>query len=158
MHQLYERHHDRLFGFIRGQCGDDSTTADVVHDTMLVVWRGAGRFSDRSAVKTWIFAIARNKLIDRFRKSARLSVRDELPEMVDEAPDPEAVAIASSDANRLRKCLDGLKQAHRTAIRLAFFDDQTYDEIAEIEGVPVGTVKTRIYHAKQLLLRCLGQR
>lgn len=158
MRVLYERHHDGLFAFIRGKSGDDFTTADVVHDTMLEVWRKAGAFSGRSSVKTWMFTIARNKLVDRFRKSSRVSVVEEVPEMVDEGPDPEAVAIASNDASRVRACLAKLKEAHRAVIRLAFFEDQSYDQIAEIEGIPVGTVKTRVHHAKQLLMRCLGRR
>ncbi len=158
MRVLYERHHDALHAFIRGRCGSEATASDVVHNAMLEVWRGAARFSGAASVKSWIFTIARNKLIDRYRKGDRLHLVDAVPETADEGPDPEAVAMAAKDAGRVRTCLAKLKDAHRAAIRLAFFEDLSYDEIGEIEGVPVGTVKTRIYHAKQLLMRCLGQR
>lgn len=158
MRVLYERHHDAVYAFIRGRCGDEATAADVVHNAMLEVWRGAARFAGAASVKSWIFTIARNKLVDRYRQGGRLHLVDEVPETADEAPDPEAVAMAARDAGRVRACLDKLKDAHRAVIRLAFFDDLSYDEIGAIERVPVGTVKTRIFHAKQLLMRCLGQR
>lgn len=158
MRVLYERHHDALHAFIRGRCGDEATAADVVHNAMLEVWRGAARFAGAASVKSWIFTIARNKLIDRYRQGGRFQLVDEVPDTADELPDPEAVAIAAKDARRVRACLDKLKEAHRAVIRLAFFDDLSYDEIGAIERVPVGTVKTRIFHAKQLLMRCLGQR
>ena len=55
----------------------------------------------------------------------------------------------------MRHCLGTLKDEHRSAISFAFYDDMTYGEIAEATGVPEGTVKTRVFHAKKLLLRCL---
>lgn len=158
MRQIYELHHDALFAFLRMRCDDDGTTMDAVQDTMLDVWRSAGKFSGRSSVRTWIFSIGRNKLIDRVRRGSQLSYVEEVPEEVDESPDAETVIAASQDASLLRACLDKLKKAQLAVIRLAFYDELPYGEIAEIEGVPVGTVKTRIFHAKQALMHCLGQR
>ena len=158
MRDLYDRHHDGLFAFIRGRCGDEALAADVVQDAMLEVWRGAGRFAGGSSVRTWIFSIARNRLTDRFRKSARLTYVDAPIEQVDDGPGPEAAAMASHEAGRLRTCLDKLSEAHRTALRLAFYEDFTYEQIGEVEGVATGPIKTRIHHAKKLLLRCLGGR
>ncbi|MCR9089333.1 MAG: sigma-70 family RNA polymerase sigma factor [Rhodobacteraceae bacterium] len=158
MRAFYERYHTALFAFIRGRGTDPAAAADTVQDAMLEVWRSAGRYRGEAAAKTWLFSIARNKLIDRTRKGARLSHVEDVPETVDEAPDPEAVMIASSEAARVRACLGRLKPAHLSVIRLAFYEDLTYGEISEIEDVPAGTVKTRIFHAKKLLLRCLGKR
>lgn len=158
MRVLYERYHPALIAFLRGRGADAATAADTAHDTMLEVWRTASRYSGEARLKTWMFTIARNKLVDRHRRSARVTLVDEVPDSADTAPGPEALAAAARDAVRLRACLDALKQAHRHVIRLAFYDDLTYREIATIESVPEGTVKTRIYHAKQLLLRCLGAR
>lgn len=158
MRALYERHGAALLAFLKGRGCDAETAADVAHDAMLDVWRTADRFAGKSMVKTWIFAIARNKLVDRQRRAGRVAYVEEVPEVADDAPSPEAAAIAAADGARLRRCLEGLKPAHHTAIRLAFFEDLTYDEIGALEEVPVGTVKTRIFHAKQALLRCLGRR
>ncbi|NIZ07807.1 RNA polymerase sigma factor [Pseudooceanicola sp. HF7] len=157
MRGLYERHHDALFAFIRMRCDDPALAGDVVHDAMLDVWRTAGKFAGKSSVRTWIFTIARNKLVDRIRRSSQLSFTDEVPETVDDSPDATQVIAASQDAARLRACLDKLKKVQLAVIRLAFYDELPYEQIAEIESVPVGTVKTRIFHAKKALMHCLGQ-
>ncbi|MEM7683465.1 MAG: sigma-70 family RNA polymerase sigma factor [Pseudomonadota bacterium] len=158
MRALYERHHDAVHAFLKARGSDPATASDVLHDAMLEVWKSADRFQSKSSVKTWIFAIARNKLVDRLRKASRTSLVDEVPDVADDAPNPEAAAMAANDTARLQRCLEGLSAPHRTALRLAFFDDLTYEEIGEIEGVPHGTIKTRIFHAKRLMMRCLGQR
>ena len=155
MRVLYERYNDAVFAFALGRCGDATLASDCVHDTMLDVWRTADRYAGRSSVKTWVFSIARNKLIDALRRRGKLSFVEEVPESADTAPDPEAAAIAAGEKERLHKCLEGLKPIQKSAIRLAFLEDLTYPEIAEIEAVPVGTIKTRIFHAKQALMRCL---
>lgn len=157
MHLLYERHYDALYGFLRARAGDHATAMDVVQDAMMEVWHSAAKFSGRSSVRTWIFAIARNKLVDRQRRGARMSYSDKLPEQADERPDPAAVIAAAQDASRLRHCLDKLKAVQLAVIRLAFYEELPYSEIAEIEAVPVGTVKTRIHHAKKALMHCLGR-
>lgn len=155
MQTLYKRHHDTAYAFLRSRGADAEQARDLVHDAMLDVWKGAGKFRGASSVRTWILTIARNKFIDRIRASGRLDYVDDVGEMVDETPDAETVITASQDAAQLRSCLGKLKALQRTAIRMAFFDGLTYDEIAEIEGVPVGTIKSRIHHAKQALMHCL---
>lgn len=156
MKTLYERHNRALLAFLISKGTDHATASDVLHDAMLEVWRSAAKFNGKSAVKTWVYTIARNKLVDRFRKSSRLSFTDDVPETQDDAPDPEACALAAGEASRVRACLEELKPSHQTVIRLAFYDDMNYQEISEVEDVPVGTIKTRIFHAKKMLMRCLG--
>jgi RNA polymerase sigma-70 factor (ECF subfamily) len=155
MKLLYERHSDALYHFIRARLRDPFEAADVMQEVFLEVWRAAGRFQGRSAARTWIFGIARNKTVDRMRRGGREVLADPDPDVADDAPNPEAVVEAASDAARLRDCIEKLSAAHRSAIHLAFYGELPYGEIAEIEGVPVGTVKTRILHAKRLLMRCL---
>ncbi|MEL6608823.1 MAG: RNA polymerase sigma factor [Pseudomonadota bacterium] len=156
MRALFLRHHAGLVAFLIGRGADRSEVDDVVQDAMLDVWRSASAFAGRSSVKTWVYTIARNKLIDRQRKGRGVSYVDEVPDVADTDPDPECALAASQEAGRVRACLDGLSPPQRSVIRLAFFEDLTYGEIAEVEAVPVGTIKTRVYHAKQLLLRCLS--
>lgn len=154
---LYERHSDALHRFLRYRLRDPFDAGDVVQDVFLEIWRTAARFEGRSSARTWIFGIARNKAVDRMRRRGREVTAPE-PDtgIADDAPDPEAVAVAASDAVRLRGCIAGLSDIHRSAIHLAFYEELPYAEIAAIEGVPVGTVKSRIMHAKRLLLHCLG--
>ncbi|WP_372574982.1 RNA polymerase sigma factor [Ruegeria jejuensis] len=155
MHAFYIRHNDAVYAFAASRYGNAELASDCVHDTMLDVWRSASRFAGRSSVKTWLFSIARNKLVDALRKRGRLSFVDEMPDIEDIEPNPEAAAIAAAEKARLHHCIKGLSGAQQSAIRLAFLEDLTYPEVAEVEDVPVGTIKTRIHHAKQALMRCL---
>ncbi|MDU9004364.1 RNA polymerase sigma factor [Sedimentitalea todarodis] len=155
MRALYIRYHEALYAFAISRCGNAELASDCVHDTMLDVWRTASRFSGKSTVKTWLFSIARNKLVDALRKRGKLTFVDVVPDSADPAPNPEAAAIAATEKARLHRCLEGLTVPQGSAIRLAFLEDLTYPEIADIEAVPVGTIKTRIFHAKQALMRCL---
>ena len=156
MKLLYDAHSDALYHFIRTRLRDPFEAADVMQEVFLEVWRAAARFEGRAAVRTWIFGIARNKAIDRVRRGARLVLAEPDANLPDDAPNPEALAGAASDAARVRDCIGRLSDAHRSAIHLAFYRELTYGEIAEIEGVPVGTIKTRILHAKRLLMHCLA--
>ncbi len=155
MHALYTKYNDAIFAFILSRCDNAELASDCVHDTMLDVWRTASRFAGKSSVKTWLFSIARNKLVDALRKRGKLSFVAEVEDSTDMAPNPEAAAVAASESAALHKCLGGLSETHSAAIRLAFLEDMSYPEIAEVEDVPVGTIKTRIFHAKQALMRCL---
>lgn len=157
MQGFYMRYNDAVYAFAVSRCGNAELASDCVHDTMLDVWRSASGFAGKSSVKTWLFSIARNKLVDALRKRGKLSYVEEIPEHEDTAPNPEAAAIAAAESARLHRCIERLSGPQRSAIRLAFLEDLSYPEVAEVEAVPVGTIKTRIHHAKQALMRCLEQ-
>jgi len=158
MKQIYELHSGPLFHFVKNWLADHHEASDIVHETMLEVWRRADRFQGRSSLKSWIFSIARNKSIDRNRKSSRLSYTDEMPDITDEQANPMEALELSQDAAILKLCISNLSETHRRMIHLAFYQDLSYREISEIEDCPVGTVKTRILHAKKLLMRDLASR
>ncbi len=153
---IYERYSHSLRLFAQTWLQDPLEASDIVQETMLELWRSAHRFEGKSSVKTWLFTIARNKSVDRNRKGARTVLQEIEPDLVDESPDPQAVTEAFQDAKRVRACVETLNAAQQSAIHLAFYEDLSYPEIAALEQRPVGTIKTRIMHAKALLLRCLG--
>ncbi|MEO0883350.1 MAG: sigma-70 family RNA polymerase sigma factor [Pseudomonadota bacterium] len=155
MRALYDRYAPGMRRFAENWLADKNDAADIVHEAMLDIWRNAGKFAGRSSVKSWMYTITRNKAVDRNRRSKRV-VLDEPPvELEDDSPGPEAVIGAFQDAKAVRACIDKLSPTHRSAVLLAFFEGLTYQEIADIEGRPVGTIKTRIMHAKTLLMHCL---
>ncbi len=158
MKTLYERYYAAVHQFICSRSIEPSSANDVLHDTMLDVWRNAGRFAGRSSVKTWIFSIAKNKIIDRYRKAKRTEPYDEDWDAIDEAPDPFHVVAKSEDIAIVQDAIKELSAEHRAAIYLAFVEELPYAEIAEIEGVAVGTIKTRIFHAKRRLARLVIER
>jgi len=155
MQDIYKLHSPALHGFVRLYLASPNDIPDIIHDTMLDVWRKADKFEGRSSLKTWIFSIAKNKAIDRNRKLARIDYSDDSVDIEDDALNAADVLAASQDADMIRKAITQLKPDHRRAIHLSFFEDLTYKEIAEIEDCPVGTVKTRILYAKRNLQHIL---
>lgn len=156
--QLYQALERPVFRFILSKLNDPHEAADILNEVFMELWRTAGRFEGRSTVKTWIFGIAYRKTMDHFRKTRRVTVSDDIPEQEDESPDAHACLAAAEEAAHVRHCLDTLSADHRAAIELAFYEDLSYGEIAGITGAPEGTIKTRVFHAKKLLLHCLGRR
>ncbi|MEM7743304.1 MAG: sigma-70 family RNA polymerase sigma factor [Pseudomonadota bacterium] len=157
MKTLYQRHSEAVLRFVRSRLRDQFEASDVVHNTMLDVWRGAGRFEGRSSVRSWILSIARYKTVDHVRKQSRVELGEADEEIPDDSPNPEAVLAVAQDAARVRACVEELPAHQRSAVHLAFFEEMTYGEIAAVSDVPEGTIKTRIYHAKKLLMRCLSR-
>lgn len=155
---LYRALERPVYKFIVSRLNDPHEANDILHEVFMDVWRSAGRFEGRSKVQTWIFGIAYRKSIDVMRKRGRMDLTDETPDMADDSPDQETCLAAGQEAAHVRHCLETLEDDHRSAITLAFYQDMTYGEIAEVAGVPEGTIKTRIFHAKKLLMRCLSGR
>ncbi|WP_172297748.1 RNA polymerase sigma factor [Pseudoruegeria sp. HB172150] len=155
---LYRALEKPVYRFIHSRLNDPFESSDVLHDVFMEVWRSASRFEGRSKVQTWIFGIAYRKVIDLHRKRVQQDVTDDIPEQEDDSPDAATCLAAGQEAEHVRHCLGTLKDDHRSAISLAFYEDMTYAEIAEVQGVPEGTIKTRVFHAKKLLLRCLSGR
>ena len=155
MKQVYEAYSGPLQNFVKSWLADPHEAADIVHETMLEVWRRADRFQGRSSLKSWIFSIARYKAIDKNRKGSRMTYTDIEPEIEDDGISPSDALAASQQSEQILESIKTLSDAHQRVIHLAFYADMSYKEIAEIEDCPVGTVKTRILHAKKLLMRSL---
>ena len=153
---LYRALETPLYRFIRLRLNDPHRSADIMHDVFLEIWRNAGSFRGQSNARTWIFAIAWRKVMDAFRQNDKVIYQETVPEQIDDTTDAEGAIAASEDSRAVRDCLKGLSIEHRMAMELTFFDEMSYSDIAAIVGVPEGTVKSRVYHAKQLMLRCLS--
>ncbi|WP_323037882.1 RNA polymerase sigma factor [Pararhodobacter sp.] len=155
---LYRAYERPVYKFIVSRLNDPHEAADILHDVFMDIWRVAGSFEGRSQVKTWIFGIAYRKVIDVHRKRARVTVTDEIPESDTYQEAADTRYAHQQEAEHLRYCVGTLSDEHRLAISLAFYEDMTCAEISEIAGVPEGTIKSRLHHAKKLLLHCLSGR
>ena len=155
--RFYDAFHGRVYAFALRLVREPADAAEVLNEVMLEVWRRAAGFEGRSRALTWVLGIAHHKAIDRVR-SRRPAFADDavLEHVADDAPAAAEVFARLEDRARLQACLERLSDAHRLVLHLAFFDDLPYPEIAEVVGVPLGTVKTRVFHAKQLLKQCLA--
>lgn len=156
MDAFYRAYEGRVYRFIRSKLNDSFDAGDVLNEVMFEVWRNAARFEGRSSVSTWVLGIAHHKTIDKIRRRKPGESAELDPEMPDDGATDAAQALsAAQDAKQVRHCIDQLSEAHRSVVHLAFFEDLPYGEIADIVGVPEGTVKTRMFHAKKALMKCL---
>jgi len=154
---VYERTSAKLYGICLRLLGSEAEAEDVLQEAYVTVWRNARRFdSTKASAITWLAVIARNKAIDRLRR--RRPVADGLEaaaEVPDEGPLATAVIEQKDDARRLAHCLDELDERARAMIRAAFLDGASYPELAEREGVPLGTMKSWIRRGLTRLKGCL---
>jgi RNA polymerase sigma-70 factor, ECF subfamily len=118
----------------------------------LDVWRQANRFEGRSAVSTWLIAIARFKALSLLRKRRDDGLDAETAESIeDAADDPERAVTKQDKGEKLRKCLAGLSPEHREIIDLVYYHEKSVEEVARIVGIPENTVKTRMFYARKKL-------
>jgi RNA polymerase sigma-70 factor (ECF subfamily) len=155
--EFYRRFEKKVYHFIRQKLNDPFEAYDILHEVFLDVWRKADGFEGRSKVSTWVFGIAFNKSIDRLRKRTVDQLDEDKHETMadDEGLSPMELLNATEEATFLQKCVEALSEAQRMVVHMAFFEDLSYPEIAAIIDRPEGTVKTRIFHAKQALKRCV---
>jgi len=155
---LYREMERPVYRFILSRLNDPHGAADILQDVFIDVWRGSARFEGRSKVQTWIFGIAHRKVIDHMRKHGRVDVTDSVPDTADDSPDMASCLVAAEEADHVSACLKTLSDAHRSVISLVFYDDMTAPEVSAVIGAAEGTVRSRLHHAKKLLLRCLEGR
>ena len=150
---LYDRYGTILFGMAYRLLGDRQLAEDCVQDVFVTVWRSAGRYDPaRARVTTWLFTIARNKIVDMLRWRSRRPV-EPLPEQwsSDESPDAAELAAAAENGESVAAAVAELPELQREVVALAYFDGLTHAEIAARLGVPIGTVKGRIRLALERL-------
>ena len=154
--ELYRRYGKRLFRFGVQMLGNNALAEEMVQDCFVRLWRSAGRYDpERANVGTFLFVIARSAALD-LRK--RPSSRELLPlEEVYTPPQFDHVEQVL-DSLIMREALDTLTVAHRQVLRLAYDQDLTQSQIAERLGLPLGTVKTRVFHAMRALRAALDER
>jgi RNA polymerase sigma factor (sigma-70 family) len=149
----------KLFGVVLRILAERGEAEDVLQEVYVTVWRKAVDFdAARASPMTWLIAIARNRAIDRLRatrRSRRMEPIDAATEVADTAP-PADRALESAQKNaHLHRCLDGLAPHERAALRGAYFDGNTYEDLAARMSVPLGTMKSWIRRAMIKLKSCL---
>ena len=152
MQVLFARHHVRIYRFVLRLLRDEMAAEDVISDVFMDVWLQANRFEGRSAVSTWLIAIARFKALSLLRKRRETELDDETAELIeDPSDDPERAAEKLDKGEKLRRCLDGLSPQHREIIDLVYYHEKSVEEVAQIVGIPENTVKTRMFYARKKL-------
>jgi RNA polymerase sigma-70 factor, ECF subfamily len=157
LRELYRRYSGELFGFACNALGDRELAEEVVQDVFARAWRHAAVYDPRRAsVRTWLYSIARNRIVDARRRAAS---RPGLAA----AADPESPAELDRRLEQavlrwqVAAALARLSPEHREVIRLAHYGGLTLREIAERKGIPIGTVKSRTSYALRSLRLILDE-
>lgn len=147
-----------LFYYLLRLTGDAPLAEEVLQDTLLAAWNSAHRFEGRSRVQTWLLGIARRQAHNTLRRrSLPLANFAEVSVLPAREPVPEDAALAAAEQEELAAALSRLSLAHREVLVLTFVQGLSYAEIAQVAGVPEGTVKSRLSHAKRALRDLLGR-
>src|SRR5262245_61349128 len=156
MQVLFARHHVRVYRFVLRLVSDPTLAEDLISEVFLDVWRQANRFEGRSAVSTWLLAIARFKALSALRRRPEEELDEETAAAIEDPTDDPEVAMQKKDKGEiLRKSLTALSPEHREIIDLVYYHEKSIEEVAEILKIPENTVKTRMFYARKKLAELL---
>jgi RNA polymerase sigma-70 factor, ECF subfamily len=146
---IYERHATVVFSLAYRICGVRAAAEEVAQEAFLSIWRSGARYDRmRGSVRTWLLGVVHNRAIDALRRSTvhdRLRAADETAAERVEAPDRTDVEVARrEEARSMRAVLGALPTEQRRVVELAYFGGFTHEQIAEMLGTPLGTVKGRM--------------
>lgn len=159
--ELVGRFHPRLLLYVRkllAGAGGPSAE-DVLQDVWLDAHRGLSRLRDSGALRGWLYRLARDRAWQALRRRRGPIARAVPLAAVGEvaAPPGEEPAFAADDAAAIHAALDRLTPGHREVLLLRFVEGMTYEQAAAVVGCPVGTVRSRLHHAKRCLAAALGK-
>lgn len=157
--QVFAYFAPRVKSFLLGQGMPPAAADDVLQEVMLAVWNKASLFrSDKAAPSTWIFAIARNKRIDRIRKENKPDLDPEEPALQpSESEQADDETLQAQRQKAVAAAMAKLPEDQRSCIQLAFMKGLSHAEIAEQLDLPLGTVKSRIRLAFKRMRDQLGE-
>src|SRR5262245_11713976 len=153
---LIARWHGPLWGFVRRLAGDDEAARDIVQDIWLRVIRGIPRLRDGAKLRAWLFGIARRTLMDRFRD--RYAEAPATAVDVNEIPAESSPIDDIEDLDELDRALERLPFVERETVTLFYLQELSLNDIADALGIPVGTVKSRLFRARRILRQDLTER
>jgi RNA polymerase sigma-70 factor (ECF subfamily) len=155
---VYDQAAGQVLGMVRRVVRDPAQSEEVMQEVLLEVWRTAARFDPQAgSAAAWILTLAHRRAVDRVR-SEESAARRELRAATASVDYDDVIEAVEThlDHERVRRCLTSLTDLQREAVTLAYYQGYTYREVAELLGVAVGTVKTRMRDGLIRLRDCLG--
>jgi RNA polymerase sigma-70 factor (ECF subfamily) len=152
---LVERYDRAVYNLALRTLRDVEEAKDATQEAFFKAFRSLRTFRPGAKFSTWIFSITYHSCCDRLARRKRYSDA-ELPERADDTPGPEQEAVRIDEARRLRAAIDVLPEKYRIVITLYHLQGRQYEEIARVLNLPMGTVKTHLFRAKELLRKRLA--
>ncbi|HUG73674.1 MAG TPA: sigma-70 family RNA polymerase sigma factor [Steroidobacteraceae bacterium] len=153
LEELYHAYHRRLSRFLLRLAPRYDFAEEVINETFWVIWRKAGEFRGASRVSTWIMGIAYRRALRALRSARQASAADSRAREQGDDQHDDVDALATQDW--IARAMRELPEEQRLTLELAYFMGHSCEEIAAITGSPVGTVKARMFHAREKLRRTL---
>jgi RNA polymerase sigma-70 factor (ECF subfamily) len=160
---VYDRHGGAAYSLAYRIVGDRLVAEDVTQEAFLSVWRSGARFDRaRGSVRTWLLGVVRNRAIDVLRREAgrapTVSIElDTVPEQESRFEPTDAEALRREAGREVRGVLADLPEDQLKVVQLAYFGGLSHSEIAEVLGMPLGTVKGRMRLAMEKLRATLAE-
>lgn len=154
---VYDQFAGPVYGLVRKVLRDPAQSEEVAQEVLLEVWRTASRFDRvRGSATAWIMTIAHRRAVDRVRSESAATAREQKVTPGPVSGDDVAELVETKlDRQRVRRCLGALTSLQAESIQLAYYGGYTYPQVAELLGVPLGTIKTRIRDGMIRLRDCL---
>lgn len=165
--EIVQQHKNRIYHYICRMTHDSPEAEDLTQEVFIKAYQSLGAFRQEAAVDTWLYRIATNLVIDRFRRRKRgplawLPWVDDEGDPVADLPDtartsdPEAAVELGELQARVHQAIAGLPPKLRSAVILHDMEGLSYEEVAVVAGCPVGTVKSRLFNGRAILRRKLA--
>lgn len=156
---LYDASSAKLFGVCLRVLNNRAEAEDALQDVFVKIWQKADAYAVNGySPMTWLITIARNLSIDRLRaRKAPTKDIDDVVDLADSGPTPETEAIRASERAQIDGCLDELDATHANAVRGAYLDGETYQDLADHAGVPINTMRTWLRRSLGKLKDCLSR-
>jgi RNA polymerase sigma-70 factor (ECF subfamily) len=156
---LFRRHNAKVFRFLARLVDNEAIAEELVSEVFVEVWRHAGAFAARSQVSTWLLSIARHKALSVLRRRSAEELDDGTAGRIEDPADSPEVALQKTQQSEiLRDVLGQLSPAQRQIIDLVYYRERAIDDVAQSLGIPLATVKTRMFYARKRIGELLTAR
>lgn len=150
--ELYHRYSSDIYNYTLRLVSTPAVAEDLIQEIFIAVWQSLENFLGNSSTKTWLFRIAHNKTMSWMRTYYRDIEAEQKEYLIyKEEPTPDVQSMINWRAEMVQQALGELSPNHRAVIELFYFTGLSYQEISEVVGSPIGTVKSRMSHALQYL-------
>ncbi|MES1227623.1 MAG: sigma-70 family RNA polymerase sigma factor [Armatimonadota bacterium] len=164
--KIVDAYHSRVLGFVRRMVRNDEESRDLTQEVFIRAFQAIQKFDGRSSLRTWLFRIAYNLCVDRARRNDRAPITssidntvedEETREFADDRWNPEDLVMNQELGTVVESALETMSEKLRTVLLLHDKEDMAYEEISTVVGIPVGTVKSRLFLARAHMQQSVGR-